>query len=278
LVSGIAFPFIIEYNLIEPFKTNAKNIRELRGILKEFLKNSKDKESVYNKLINEYGIEEHLALDDIISLLLAGHDTTSHAIVSAVYFLKKYPEISKKLKTSLKDSGFSKDSDFENEGTKEILNNLDYLSFVAKETLRIDPPAFASITYTPSEEISICGVNIKKGQQIQIGILALHYHQLYWQEPMKFIPERFDPESDYYYKPGNKKETRDPTCFIPFSYGMRKCPGQILAMMELKVLIAKFILSVDYDIDQQQLENEYARFAMLSNFKLKLKFNKKVSE
>jgi len=95
---------------------------------------------------------------------------------------------------------------------------------------------------------------------------------------MKFIPERFDPENDYYYKPGNKKEARDPTCFIPFSYGMRKCPGQILAMMELKVLIAKFILSVDYEIDQQQLENDYARFAMFSNFKLKLKFNKKVSE
>ena len=117
IVAGIVFPVIIDYNLIEPFKTNAKNIEEMRKILKDFLKNSKDKESVYNKLINEYGVEEHLALDDIIGLLFAGHDTTSHAIVSAIYFLKKYPEVSKKLKTSLKDSGFSKNSDFENEGT-----------------------------------------------------------------------------------------------------------------------------------------------------------------
>jgi hypothetical protein len=47
-------------------------------------------------------------------------------------------------------------------------------------------------------------------------------------------------------------------------------------MLELKVLLAKFLLAVDYDVDRGQLENDFARFAMFSNFKLKLRFNKKL--
>ena len=86
------FPFVIEYNLCKPYTTIEKNCVELRAVLKKFLDRSSDETSVYKQLVNKYNINEAQALQDIMSLLFAGHDTTSHAIGSAAYFLKAYPD------------------------------------------------------------------------------------------------------------------------------------------------------------------------------------------
>ena len=88
----ILFPFVIDYNLCKPYTTIEKNCIELRTVLKKFLDRSSDQTSVYKQLVNKQNIDETQALHDIISLLFAGHDTTSHAIGSATYFMKAYPD------------------------------------------------------------------------------------------------------------------------------------------------------------------------------------------
>ena len=86
------FPFVIDYNLCKPYTTIEKNCAELRSVLKNFLDKSSDETSVYKQLVNKHKIDETQALHDIVGLLFAGHDTTSHAIGSAAYFMKAYPD------------------------------------------------------------------------------------------------------------------------------------------------------------------------------------------
>lgn len=80
LWSGI-FPFLNDYNLVNPFKRNSKNLATFKECLKESLDESKDPNSIWNKGMS--------IVDDLILLMLAGSDTSSHTLTSVLYYLKK---------------------------------------------------------------------------------------------------------------------------------------------------------------------------------------------
>ena len=82
----------------------------------------------------------------------------------------------------------------------------------------------------------MCGVVIPKGITVLVGLTFLQNNPEIWFEPEAFRPERFDPKSDLFKTPDGKN--RHPLTWIPFSFGMRNCPGQILALLEMRVFIA----------------------------------------
>lgn len=88
---------------------------------------------------------------------------------------------------------------------------------------------------------------------------------------MKFVPERFDPESEYYNLPHSGDKGRHVHSFMSFGSGLRSCAGKSLAMFELKVLAAYFLSKYKYEVDPEQLNNENIKFAMYSQFSLKIK-------
>ena len=89
-----------------------------------------------------------------------------------------------------------------------------------------------------------------------------------WHEPAEFIPERFDPESEYFYKPSGKNEVRHPKAYHPFSYGLRNCPGQTLAKLQFKVLLTRIITKCEYELDKEVMDAAISRFSQFDNFKL----------
>mmetsp|Transcript_21329 Transcript_21329/g.18934 ORF Transcript_21329/g.18934 Transcript_21329/m.18934 type:complete len:143 (+) Transcript_21329:685-1113(+) len=122
-IKGIIFPILNYKSLVDPFKTYQKNIEEGWGKIKKFLKESDDKDSVYRKMIDEHGIEDEKAFQDIMGLLFAGHDTTSHGIASAIYFIKKYPNVHTTLLEELNNLGVNSNSDFASSEVKESIQN-----------------------------------------------------------------------------------------------------------------------------------------------------------
>ena len=152
---SILFPFIADYNLCKPYSTIQKNCVELRAVLKRFLDMSSDTTSVYKQLVNQHKVDTNQALHDIIMLLFAGYDTTSHAICSAVYFMKVNPEAYEKLKSELSKIGINQHTDYSSDETKEKIQNCDYLLYVIKETLRMDPPAYSSVPYVTNDSFDI---------------------------------------------------------------------------------------------------------------------------
>ena len=143
---------------------------------------------------------------------------------------------------------------------------------MVKEGHRIDPPSNSTLAYYAKEDIEICGVKFSKGSLLEVNSLCNHYNSNEWQSPEKFIPERFDPESEHYYKPkldSIKKESRNPKSFIPFGFGIRNWAGQALARIESKIILSRIVSKIKYEIDKDLLDNDYARFCLLSNFDLK---------
>lgn len=102
---GVIFGFVSDYNLIKPYSTIKKNIREMRRGLSEFLKSTTDDSSFYSQVkTNELFTEEEL-LSNLILLIFAGSDTTAHTTVSLLYYLNKYPDVARRLKEGYEKAG-----------------------------------------------------------------------------------------------------------------------------------------------------------------------------
>lgn len=104
------------------------------------------------------------------------------------------------------------------------------------EGLRLHCPADGSLLYQVLEDIKVCNVPIPQDSLLRINFSSLHYDSLNWHEPKSFLPERFDPESEYYLRPGSSK-SRLIESFIPFGVGDRHCPGKSMSYILLKVWI-----------------------------------------
>lgn len=105
-------------------------------------------------------IPKNDVINDIVGLLSAGMDTTSDFISSSLYYLKKHPEVAKKLKAELSQSGLDdlKLADITALDQTELYEKIqqcDYLTYVLKETLRLNSPGFFSIKYEATKPVKI---------------------------------------------------------------------------------------------------------------------------
>mmetsp|Transcript_29469 Transcript_29469/g.29090 ORF Transcript_29469/g.29090 Transcript_29469/m.29090 type:complete len:181 (-) Transcript_29469:25-567(-) len=160
--------------------------------------------------------------------------------------------------------------------THEKVRDLSYLTMTIKESLRIDPPLARSMHFYAKEDIKIAGVPLPKGSVMSMCFIARHYDPTIWHKPHEYIPERFDPENEYYYMPGTEKKARKPLSFVAFSNAIRKCPAPTFAYLELKVFLAYFLGRFEYKVDQKLLDNEDVRYGILSQFPLDVKITKKL--
>lgn len=140
-------------------------------------------------------------MNDYMSLMDAGNETFDLALNSCVFRLKQNPEIYRKLMWELERCQI-KEAVLKNTLSNELLAECDYLSNVIKESLRMDPPAMISNSYLTLEDAVVCNVKIPKDTIVYLNIAACHYNPEQWHDPKRFIPERFDPTSEYFTKPG----------------------------------------------------------------------------
>jgi cytochrome P450 len=228
---------------------------------------------VYNQVVNTGEFDKQTIYRDAMTIMFGGHETTSKSLCNSLYQVKKNPDVEKKLMKELKETflenGKYTVKDLKNILSREKLDQLDYLTCFVKEVLRHDPPAARSLGYKSKRMFKVNDLLVPKNQVVLFNLFACHYDQKQWKEPMKFIPERFDASSDYFLTPEGK--TRHPLAFCPFTFGTRTCPGRALGMMELKVLIIYYLLTLDYEIDQKVLDDPDVCYAILSPFSLDIK-------
>ena len=263
----LIFPSLNVYNLVNPFKRNLKNIAVFRKTLNEITNKCEDEESIYYKLVQETDIKEDEVFEDIIGFMIAGTETSSHAIGSAIYFLKKNPKCLTKLMDEFESNGFSRSGHSEDHYSLDNIHKMDYLNYVVKETFRIDSPGKESLPYQTIQDVVICGVPIKKNTRVCSDFISTHYNPYEWQKPHEFIPERFDPESEYFNKPQTTEEgvvASKSRAFmsVAFSYGERKCPGQAFALLEIKVALTYLLTHFDFDVAQEVLDQKGAGFGI----------------
>ena len=156
--------------------------------------------------------------DELMTLLVAGHETTATALAWAFYWIHKLPEVRKKLLDELDSLG-------DNPEPMAIFR-LPYLTAVCQETLRIYPVAMNTFSRVVKSNMKIIGHTLEPGTEVVGSIYLTHHREDLYPEPKQFKPERF-LEREF-----------SPYEFIPFGGGARRCIGMALAQFEMKLVLA----------------------------------------
>ncbi len=171
------------------------------------------------------GMSETQLRDEIVTLLLAGHETTGTAIAWTLYLLSQHPQVEAQLVAELSSvlSGVP--------ATGSDLARLPYLKKVMQESLRLYPPIWA-IARKNTEPLELGGYCIPANSYLVIPIYSLHRHSDYWSDAERFDPDRFSPQ---------RAAARHSYCYLPFSAGPRTCIGANMAMLEIQLVLAQVL-------------------------------------
>ena len=159
--------------------------------------------------------------DELITLMLAGHETTASAIAWALYWIHRHPQVREKLIGELHDLG--KDSD------PTSIVQLPYLTAVCNETLRLFPVAVLTVPREVKEPVELMGYQLEPGMRVYGCIYLTHQRPDIYPEPKSFKPERF------------LERQFSPYEFFPFGGGARRCIGEALALFEMKLVLATML-------------------------------------
>jgi cytochrome P450 len=159
-----------------------------------------------------------------LCVLLLSNGTPSVATASVFYLLSHNHHVRDKLEAEL-DQALGPALP-----RAEELMRLRYLDLVVKEAMRLFPPV-GLIPRQIVKDFSYCGLNIAAGNQVHVSPYLLHRHERYWDDPHAFRPERFDTE-----EPGHRPIVNG--SYIPFGSGIRRCIGDQLALLEIKLMVA----------------------------------------
>jgi len=170
----------------------------------------------------------------IITFLIAGHETTSGLLSFVIYYLLKHPDV---LEKCCEEVGRVLGNELTVPPTYEQINQLNYVSQALKETLRLSPtaPAFG---VTSHEDTVLSGrYTINKGTHISLLLPLIHRDKAVWGERAEeFDPDNFTREAE---------SIRPPNSYKPFGNGRRACVGQQFAMHEATLVLAMILQRFD---------------------------------
>lgn len=161
-------------------------------------------------------------LDQVKTLIVAGHETSGSALASTWYLLSRHPQVRERLESEIGQVV----------GDRPVavsdLPNLTYTKMVIQEAMRIYPPAW-TISRAAIEDDVVGGYKIPAGATVMLSPFLVHRNPKYWPNPEGFDPDRFDPS--------NKDAIAD-FSYLPFGGGARKCIAEHFAMMEMVLAVA----------------------------------------
>lgn len=185
------------------------------------------------------GLNDDLIRDQLITMLIAGHDTSTALLAWALYLLGQHPEALAQAQAEvdaiLGPMGAADDP----YPTWERLQELRYLDQVIKETLRLYPPIHVGNRQAIGD-MTLGEYAVPAGTRVMYSIYLSHRDPQQWPEPDAFRPERFD-----YTQRENKTP---PFSYVPFGGGPRNCIGAAFAQVEAKAVLSRILQRFDLQL------------------------------
>ncbi|HLP20224.1 MAG TPA: cytochrome P450 [Chitinophagales bacterium] len=169
--------------------------------------------------------------DEVMTIFIAGNETTANAMAWTLYLLSQNPEAEEKMIREIDeklDAGV--ELNFQN------ILGFQYVRQVIDESMRLFPPAWV-VGRRNYEDDEIGGYFIQKNTNVLVPIMYFHRSEKYWDEPLKFKPERFAPEL---------RNSIDRFVYFPFGGGPRLCIGNNFAIMEMQIILIKLYRSYKF--------------------------------
>ena len=191
-------------------------------------------------------MDDERLIDNLLTLLLAGHETTAKALTWSLYLLARAPDWQQRVRDEVRsvvgDQPMSPD----------LIDRLELTERVLKESMRLYPPV-PVMARRPVHDITLGGQDIPAGTQVVIPMYCVHRHRALWSDPDEFRPDRFLPEN-------TRRMPR--TQYMPFGAGARTCIGMSFAMVEAKVLLATFLRAAHFGWDGSHLPTPVSRITL----------------
>ena len=211
--------------------------RVINGIIEERRRTGEDKGDLLSMLMyatdDETGerMTDAQLRDEIMTMFLAGHETTANALSWALYLLSTHPTVRRQMQAELDAVLGGRTPTFDD------LPSLPYTHCVVQETMRLYPPAW-SIGRRCEAEDTLGGYRIARDSLVILSPWVTHRHPRFWPNPEGFDPERFAAGAD----------KRPRYAYFPFGGGPRQCIGNNFALMEADLVLATLVQRFDADL------------------------------
>lgn len=168
------------------------------------------------------GMTDRQLRDEVMTMLLAGHETTSLALSWTYYLLSQHPDV---------ERGITDEVDRVIGSGRPSFSHVDRLTRIRQtleESLRLYPPAWGFSRLSLGDD-EVAGYRVPKGSIVFLIPFVIHRRPKLWPDPDRFDPDRFAPEQE---------SARPRFAYIPFGGGPRGCIGNQFAMLEAQLIVA----------------------------------------
>ncbi|MQL78749.1 hypothetical protein Taro_011194 [Colocasia esculenta] len=244
---------------VEELITKCKEIVEAEGekIDEEDYVNETDPSILRFLLASREEVSSTQLRDDLLSMLVAGHETTGSVLTWTLYLLSKGAHCDPLMgqcidvirhapcpdPSALSRAQEEVDRVLQGRAPSyEDVKELKYITRCIFESMRLYPHPPVLIRRAQVDDILPGDYKVKVGQDIMISVYNIHRSSEVWDKAEDFIPERFDLEGPM------PNETNTDFRFIPFSGGPRKCVGDQFALLEAIVALAIFVQHMDFEL------------------------------
>jgi hypothetical protein len=181
--------------------------------------------------------------DDLLSMLVAGHETTASVLTWTLYLLTKHPEKMAKVQEEVeRELGAKIDA---NDLKMKDLGGLNYLRWCIFESMRLYPHPPVLIRRALEDDVLPNGWKVPEGQDVMISVYNIHHSKEVWSNPDDFLPERWSK----YDSPSDMPNERNTDYhYIPFSGGQRKCVGDRFALLESYTAMSVLLHNFDFKL------------------------------
>lgn len=177
------------------------------------------------------GLSSKEVRDQVVTMLMAGHETTAKSLTWTWWLLGQNPDITERARAEVDNVLSGQPPDH------RCFDRLPFVRAVFMEALRLYPPVWLISRRSTKNDV-LGGFEIPADSLVCISPWLLHRRSDLWPDPEKFDPERFAQD-----------HRRHPCAFLPFSAGPRQCIGQHFATLEGVLVLARMLQRVDIDID-----------------------------
>lgn len=216
-------------------------IRQLDDYLFEIIRARRkvvgEANDLLGRLVTSPSMSDDLIRDQLLTMFVAGHDTSTALMAWTLYLVGCHPEVMARLQAEV-DRVLGCD-----QPTYNLVSQLKYLDQVVKEVLRLYPPVHAGMRLA-AVDLEFQGYRIPAGTRLMYSVYLSHRQAEYWPQPGRFDPERFGPEQSRH---------RVPNSYVPFGGGPRNCIGAAFGLVETKVVVARVLQQFDLTLSQAKV-------------------------
>jgi cytochrome P450 len=159
--------------------------------------------------------------DEMMTMLLAGHDTTALTLTYTWYLLSQHPEAERRVHEEI-DAVCGGDTP-----TMADVREFEYVEWVLQEAMRLYPPVYVMFR-EPQVDVKLGGYRIPEGSAVMLPQWVVHRSERFYDDPETFDPERWRPE---------RRSSRPRFSYFPFGGGPRHCIGKQFSLLEAKIIL-----------------------------------------